>query len=168
MEIDPKMSAALGDFKTQLEKISGTQIEASADQLAFFSFPVGSAFYEENSQITSRFVVLPGKFCTTPRTLLDATGRTSTGADGKRVFRLSDFICSSLNSFSEPVFLLATPKTATPCYITLTHQLIKDPNNPNSFNDVEITAFTWKPGGEADPNIAFDWRCRVVSNPIIL
>jgi hypothetical protein len=50
----------------------------------------------------------------------------------------------------------------------LTHQLIKDPNNPNFFNDVEITAFAWKPGGEADPNIAFDWRCRVVSNPIIL
>jgi hypothetical protein len=66
------------------------------------------------------------------------------------------------------VFLLATPKTASPCYITLIHQLIKDPNNPNFFIDVEITAFTWKPGGEADPNIAFDWRCRVVSNPIIL
>ena len=38
MEIDPKMSAALGDFKTQLEKISGTEIQASADQLAFFFF----------------------------------------------------------------------------------------------------------------------------------
>ena len=51
MEIDPKMSAALGDFKTQLEKISGTEIQASADQLAFFSFPVGSAFYDVNADL---------------------------------------------------------------------------------------------------------------------
>src|SRR5262249_4517767 len=91
-----------------------------------------------------------------------------TGADGKRSLRLTDFICSDINSFSEPVFLLATPKTESPCYVTVTNQLLKDPNNPNSFNDVQINVFTWKPNGTADPNIPFDWRCRVVSNPIIL
>ena len=53
MEIDPKMSAALGDFKTQLEKISGTEIQASTAQLAFFSFPWDRRSMR-NSQITSR------------------------------------------------------------------------------------------------------------------
>jgi hypothetical protein len=167
MEIDAQMSAQLAELKKQLEKISGKEIDASAEQLAFFSFPVGSAFYEQNSEVTSRRIIFPGKLCTSPLTLHDASGRTSTGADGKRVFHLSDFICSNLNSFSEPVFLLATPKTTSPCYVTLTHKLIPDPNNP-TFNDVEIAAFTWKPNGTADPNIAFDWRCRVVSNQIIV
>jgi hypothetical protein len=166
MAIDNKMAATLTELKAQLEKATGKEIDANAEQLAFFSFPVGSAFYEENSQVTSRRIIFPGKFCTSPVKLLDASGRTSTGADGKRVFLLSDFICSDINSFSEPVFLLATPKTASACYVTLTHELIKNPNNP-TFNDVQITAFTWKPNGEANPNIAFDWRCRVVSNLII-
>lgn len=167
MANDDKVSASLTELKTQLEKISGKEIDASAEQLKLFSFPVGSAFYEENSQVASRRIIFPGKFCTSPVTLLDASGHSSTGGDGKRVFRLRDFICSDLNSFSEPVFLLATPKTTSACYITLTHHLIQNPDN-STFNDVEITAFTWKPNGEAAPNIAFDWRCRVVSNPIIL
>ena len=168
MEIDARKSAKLAELKKQLEDIAGKEIEATPEQLAIFSFPVGSAFYEENSSITLRRIIFPGKFCSSPVTLLDASGRTSTGTDGTRTFRLTDFICSNINSFSEPVFVLATPKTASACYVTITHQLISDPNNPSSFNDVQFTAFTWKAGGTADPNIAFDWRCRVVSNQIIL
>ena len=75
MEIDDQMSAKLAELKKQLEKISGKEIDASAEQLASFSFPVGSAFYEENSQVTSRRIIFPGKFCTSPLTLLDASGR---------------------------------------------------------------------------------------------
>ena len=167
MAIDDRMSAALADVKTQLEKATGKESDVAAEQLAFFSFPVGSSFYEENSQTTWRWIIFEGKFCNSPVRLLDATGRTATGADGKRVFLLSDFICSDTNSFAEPVFLLATPKTATACYVTLMHELVRNPDSP-IFNDLQITAFTWKPNGEPAPNIPFDWRCRVVSNIIIL
>ena len=167
MDFDTRMSAKLSELKKQLEDIAGKEIEATPEQLAIFSFPVGAAFSEENSSITSRRIIFPGKFCTSPVTLLDASGRTSTGTDGTRTFRLTDFICSSVNSFSEPVFVLATPKTASACYVTITHQLVSNPNNPGSFSDVQFTAFTWKANGTADPNIPFDWRCRVVSNPII-
>jgi hypothetical protein len=47
------------------------------------------------------------------------------------------------------------------------HELVRNPDSP-IFNDLQITAFTWKPNGEPAPNIPFDWRCRVVSNIIIL
>jgi hypothetical protein len=39
------------------------------------------------------------------------------------------------------------------------HELVKNPQSP-IFNDVQITASTWKPDGEAASNIPFDWRCR--------
>jgi hypothetical protein len=134
----------------------------SPEQPAISSLPV----YEDHSQVTSRRIISSGNLGTAPLTFLDASGRASTGPDGKRVFRLSDFVCD-INSFSEPVFLIATPKTSRPCHVTLTHELIGNPGEPGLFSDVEITAFTWTPDGTADPNIAFDWRCRVVSNPIV-
>jgi hypothetical protein len=134
----------------------------SPEQPAISSLPV----YEDHSQVASRRIISAGNLGTGPLTFLDASGRASTGPDGRRVFRLSDFVCD-INSFSEPVFLIATPKTSRACHVTLTHELIENPSDPGSFSDVEITAFTWKPNGTADPNIVFDWRCRVVSNPII-
>jgi hypothetical protein len=168
MSINPEMATKLAELKKQLEEIAGQEIEVSAELLDVF-FPVGSALYEENSQVTRYRIILPGgvvKSCLTPVTLLDASGRSSTGSDGKGVFLLSKFICSSLNSFSEPVFLLATPHVTNPCYTTMTHEIVPDANNPG-FNDVQITAYTWGPNGTPAPNISFDWRCRVVSNPII-
>ena len=83
-------------------------------------------------------------------------------------FLLSGFICEDLNEFSEPVYLLATPHMATPCYMTITHEIV--PTNPPNppFNDVQITAYSWGPNGIAAPNISFDWRCRVPSAEIIL
>jgi len=134
----------------------------SPEQPAILSLPV----YEDHHQVTSRRIISSGNLGTAPLTFLDASGRASTGPDGRRVFRLSDFICD-ISSFSEPVFLIATPKTSRACHVTLTHELIEHPGDPGSFSDVEITAFTWTPNGTADPDIAFDWRCRVVSNPII-
>jgi hypothetical protein len=167
MTIDPELETKLAELKKQLEKVAGKQIDASPEQLAIFAYPVGSAFYEENSQVLWRRIIFPGKFCVSPVTLLDASGRSFTGTDGKSVFLLSSFICSDLNSFSEPVFLLGTPHVANACYVTLTHAIVPDPNHPG-YNDVQITAYSWGPNGKAAPNISFDWRCRVVSAPIIL
>ncbi len=166
MTIDPELERKLAEIKKELEKVAGKQIDAGPEQLAIFSYPAGSAFYEENSQVLWRRIIFPGKFCVSPVTLLDASGRSFTGADGKSVFLLSSFICSDLNSFSEPVFLLATPHVTNACYMTLTHAIVPDPNHPG-YNDVQISAYSWGPNGMAAPNISFDWRCRVVSNPII-
>ena len=114
-----------------------------------------------------RRIIFPGKFCMRPVRLLEASGRSTTGSDGKSVFLLSGFICSDFNDFSEPVYLLATPHVATACYMTMTHEIIQNPPNP-PFNDVQITAYSWGPNGIAAPNISFDWRCRVPSAEIIL
>jgi hypothetical protein len=166
MNIDPELARKLAELKKQLEAVTGKEIDASPEQLAAFAYPAGSAFYEENSQVLWRRIIFPGKFCVSPVTLLDASGRSSTGTNGTIVFLLSSFICSDINSFSEPVFLLATPHVASACYITMTHQIVPDQNHPG-YNDVQITAHAWGPNGTPAPNISFDWRCRVVSNPII-
>jgi hypothetical protein len=166
MTIDPEMATKLATLKKQIEEVTGKEVDASAEQIAIFAFPAGSAFYEENSQVLWRRIIFPGKFCNTPVTLLDASGRSSSGPDGKSVFLLSSFICNSLNSFSEPVFLLATPHVTNPCYTTMTYEIVPDPSNPG-YNDVQITAYTWSPNGTPATNISFDWRCRVVSIPVI-
>lgn len=166
MTIDPELAKKLEELEKQLEHITGKHIDAGPEQLALFSYPAGSAFYEQSSQVLWRRIIFPGKFCVSPVTLLDASGRSFTGTDGKSVFLLSNFICSDINSFSEPVFLLATPHVANACYMTVTHAIVADSNHPG-FNDVQITAYSWGPNGIAAPNISFDWRCRVVSNQVI-
>jgi len=170
MSIDPEMAGKLAELKKQLEEVTGREIDASPEQLAIFAFPVGSAFYaaaDESAEVLWRRIIFPGKFCVTPVRLLEASGRSTTGSDGKSVFLLSEFICSGANEFSEPVYLLATPHVATACYMTMTHEIIpRDPPSP-PFNDVRITAYSWAPNGIAAPNISFDWRCRVPSAEII-
>lgn len=171
MEIDDKLSKDLIDLKKQLESISGQKIDASPEQLfpLFFRVSLSTA---EDGTVMSRSIFFPSKSCVQasglPASLLDVSSRSSTGADGKRVFLLSDFICSTINSFAEPVSVVVTPNTATPCYATMTHALVANPSFPGSFNDLQITVFTWKPDGTAAPNIGFDWRCRLLSFQIIL
>jgi hypothetical protein len=77
----------------------------------------------------------------------------------------SDFICSTINSFAEPVNVVVMPNATTPCYA---HVLVPNPNVPGAFNDLRITVFTWKPNGTAAPNVSFAWRCRLLSIQIIL
>jgi hypothetical protein len=67
----------------------------SPEQPAISSLPV----YEDHSQVASRRIISAGNLGTGPLTFLDASGRASTGPDGRRVFRLSDFVCD-INSFS--------------------------------------------------------------------
>jgi hypothetical protein len=58
-----------------------------------------------------------------------------------------------------PINVVATPHSSTPCFITSQYSFINDQA------DVEITLSTWDPNGAAAPDIAFDWRCRVVVLP---
>jgi hypothetical protein len=88
--------------------------------------------------------------------------------NGKVVFLLSDFICSTINSFAEPVNVIVTPNATTPCYATTAHVLVPNPSVPGAFGDLQITVFRWKPNGTAAPNVSFDWRCRLLSIQTIL
>jgi len=166
MSVDSELAAKLAELKKQIEEVVGKEIEADPDQLAVFAFPAGAAYYEEGSQVLWRRIIFPGSFCVSPVTLLDASGRSLTGSNGTVKFLLSNFICSDINSFSEPVHLLGTPQVTKACYVTMTHAIVPDPVH-QGYNDVEITAYAWGPNGKPAPEISFDWRCRVVSNPII-
>jgi hypothetical protein len=157
MEIDAKLSKDLTDLKKQLEAISGQKTDASPEQLfpLFFRVSLSTA---EDGTVMSRSILFPSKSCVQasglPASLLDVSSRSSTGDDGKRVFLLSDFICSTINSFAEPVSVVVA--------------LVANPSAPGSFSDLQITVFTWKPDGTAAPNVGFDWRCRLLSFQIIL
>ena len=171
MEIDAKLLKKLEELKKQLEGISGQKIDASPEQLIPFFFRV-SLLSSEDGVIMSRSIIFPGKSCSRasalPANLFDVSSRSSTGANGKAVFLLSDFICSTINSFAEPVNVVVTPNTTTPCYATMTHVLVPNPNVPGAFNDLQITVFTFKPNGTAAPNVSFDWRCRLLAIQIIV
>jgi hypothetical protein len=52
MAIDDKMSADLPTSRRNWRRPLAKKSIVSVEQLAFFSFPVGSSFYEENSQTT--------------------------------------------------------------------------------------------------------------------
>ena len=82
--------------------------------------------------------------------------------------RLSYLTISFAAPFAEPVNVVVTPNTTTPCYATMTHVLVPNPNVPGAFKDFQITVFTFKPNGTAAPNVSFDWRCRLLSIQTIL
>ena len=168
MEIDAKLLKKVEELKKQLEGISGQKIDASPEQLIPLFFRV-SLLTSEDGVIMSRSIIFPGKSCSQasalPANLFDVSSRSSTGANGKAVFLLSDFICSTINSFAEPVNVVVMSNATTPCYA---HVLVPNPNVPGAFNDLQITVFTFKPNGTAAPNVSFDWRCRLLAIQTIL
>ena len=171
MERDAATSAKLAELRQHLESISGQQIDASDEQLIQLFFRVSLYSYEDGT-IMSRSIILPGKSCTQASTLpasfLDVSSSSSTDASGKRTFLLTDVICSTVNSFAEPVSLVVTPNTQTPCYATMTHALVPNPGAPGSFSDLQIVVSTWGANGQPAPNVSFDWRCRLLSFQIIV
>ena len=171
MEIDDKLMKQLAELKKQLEKISGHPTDVSPEQLISL-FSRISLFTSEDGTIMSRSFIFPSKSCTQASAiqanLLDLTSRSTTSTDGKSTFLLSNFICSTVNSFGEPVNVLVTPNSNSPCYATMTHTLVPNPSAPGTFNDLQINVFTWKPDGSPAPNISFDWRCRLLSFTVFL
>ena len=163
-EIKPSAAEA----KKQLEALAGTGIET--EQLHSFRFPVGAFDYTSGSSSWRSIIVFPQPNLTcTDANLLDASGLVTTGANGQATFLLSNFVCLPLvRAFAAPINIVATARSASPFYVTATLTLVKDPNNPASNNDVEITLFAWDAKGAPAPSVSIDWRCRVVSLPIIL
>jgi len=159
------------DTKKHLEAILGHKLSDDEVQLIKFVFPVASRTFtdDENTFTTLRnFLIARPNECRQAR-LMDISGLETTDSNGKRVFRLSEFLCVSPGSihFQEPVNVVATPRSTAPCFLTATHSLVN--TGPlNAATDVEITVFTWDANGAAAPNVAFHWRCRVDIPNIIL
>ena len=166
MATNRKKAAAPRRLGKQLSELAGKDIRAGEEHLIHLTFPIASST-RESGQVTFDRIFFPGRFCS-PMDLLDVAGNTSTGVDGKRVFRLSDFLCSTNNAFAAPVNLVVTPRSASPCYATSTLTLVPNPTLPTAFSDVEITIFTWAPNGSPAPSVSVDWRCRLVQFQIIL
>jgi hypothetical protein len=166
MEKKPAKAVDPAEVKKQLEALAGQKIDIPEDQIAIFRWPVGAHDYVDGT-VLWRSIIFPGQNCIAS-TLLDGSGVTATGANGQVTFLLSSFICLPLvRSLAEPVNVLATPRTTTPVFVTATHILVLDPNNPHSYNDVQITVYSWDTNVALAPGVPFDWRCRLVSNQII-
>jgi hypothetical protein len=166
MEEQSEKTVDPADVKKQLEAIAGHEIDVSPDQLINLWLPLGALDYTDGTAAWMR-IIFPGRTCNSA-TLIDASGVSSTGSDGKRVFLLGDFVClPQVRNLGEPINVLATARSTRPFFLTTTHTVVDNPNNPNA-NDVQITVFAWDARGTAAPNVTFDWRCRVVSNPVIV
>jgi hypothetical protein len=154
-----KQTTKKAAFKKQLEAIARHEVKMTAGSFPFF--PDGVYDYAEG-KITWTNVLFPRKNCTAA-SLLDVSGLSFTGDDGKRVLLLSAFVCfSRFTALAEPINVVATPKSERPFFLTTTCAL-----NANA-SDLQITVFAWDANGDAAPNVGFDWRCRVVSVPMFL
>ena len=119
--MDAGTEAKLAKLKTQLEDIEGRKIEASPEQLISLVFPIASHTYlalhqsDNDAWVTKRRIIFPLPICTDSR-LLDSSGLSATGTDGKLVFRLRNFLCGrdGIAQFDEPVNVLATPQGQQP------------------------------------------------------
>lgn len=153
------------EVQKQIEAVVGKEVTGEAfRRLNFWSAVASYNFTFTDSYTTwmNLIVALP-KICnSTP--LLDVSGFAATGTDGKRTFRLKDFVC--LDDFqytlAPPINVIATPVSTDPVFLTVEHTFIQDATN------IEIKVATWDANGTPAPNIGFDWRCRVVYMPAIL
>lgn len=133
----------------------------AAERLTLFRPVASSIISDGTTTVRSLIVAFPNR-CVQSR-LLDVTGIAATGSDGKSRFRLTSFLCPEGNfRFGFPINVVATPLSATPCFLTLVRTLV------NNGADVEIQVATWDADGVAAPSVSFDWRCRVELVNIIL
>jgi hypothetical protein len=152
------------DVKKQLEILAGRNLPTSADLLVKLWYPAGTYSYDDGYACwRAIFSAFPeyGKSCSVA-SLLDVCGVSSTAGNGQLVFQISQFVCfPPVRALAEPISVVVTPRSADAFFATQTHGLI------NNNSDVEISVFTWDADGNPAPGISFDWRCRVVSVPII-
>ncbi len=163
---EPKPTAE--EAKKHLESIAGGAL--ATEQLRAFRFPVAAFDYTSGSSSWRSLIVFPqsGLRCNDAN-LLDASGLATTAANGQATFLLSSFVCLPLvRAFAAPISLLATARSESPFFVTTTCTLVPDPNNAASVNDLQITLYAWDATGKPAPSVSIDWRCRLVSLPIIL
>src|SRR5262245_31069265 len=88
-------TANSANIKKQLEALTGHKINNSEQLVKVFRNPLGTYDYTDGSAAWSWIFWPKGKTCS-DATLLDASGVSFTGADGKRVFLLIGFVCVSV------------------------------------------------------------------------
>ena len=158
-EKTPEKTASLADLKKHLEALAGHEVSLTEDRLRSLSYPAGAYSFDDGTVTSRTFLpIFPGKSCAS-YTLIDVTGASSTGADGTAVLTVSAFTCAS-NPLAEPSNVVATPRTTSPVFLTMTHSL-------TATNDLQINVFTWDTNGKPAPDVGFDWRCRAVSVIVI-
>lgn len=146
------------DIKKQLEAVFGVETV----QLIKLIQPVATSTESAGIIIEKNLIVATPNQCFSFPRLLDVAGFFTTGSDGKSLFRLTDFLCPADEIFIQPINIVATPFSSTPCFLTVAHSLL------NEGADVEIKVSTWDVNGVAAPNVSFNWRCRVTLQNIIL
>jgi hypothetical protein len=177
MDPDAQEAAKRAELKERLEEIAGRKLDMTDEQLFSLLRPIASATYltekhdvqgGDDTWVTSERVISAQEVCT-DSSLLDIGGLIKTGSNGRAVFRLNNFdrcLRHGFNDYSEPVNLLATPKGTSPVFMTISHELIFEPQFALNV-DVEITASAWNPDGTAAANVPFYWRCRVPTSTVI-
>jgi hypothetical protein len=92
--------------------------------------------------------------------LYDVTSLATTGADGKIVLKLTDFLCPAEEgalSFQQPVNIVATPNSSKPFFLTVDQAL----SHVDPIDNFEITVWAWDADGSPAPGVNFYWRCQV-------
>ena len=150
------------EVKAALEVIAGRKISPAvpADVLNLFYYlgtcvrtlPPGDQQFPASFTTWRNLIIDPDTTHTSDAPLLDVSGVSSTGSDGKSVFQVSTFVGFIINGL-EPINIVATPRGALPFFLTVEHKTL--------FPDVEITVYAWDPQGNPGPNVEFYWRCRL-------
>ena len=154
------------DIKKDLDAVLAKEFtDEELKNLRLF-FKIASWNRIEEAMVTQSSPIIPSKSCQSEK-LLEVSGIAATGSNGTVQLRLSRFICFDPASFDTPINVVATPLTSGPCYLTLNHSLVINPDTGFGI-DVEIDVFTWNAKGAPAPGIPFDWRCRVVFYDLIL
>ena len=150
------------EIKRALESIVGHELnEEALQRLQLFN---RVAIWDQTDRpgfgfVTMRNILTGKKFCP-DLPLLDVSGSGVTDSAGQLKLRLTDFICLTRITIETPINLLATPIAEKPVFVTVLQSLVLDPTL--SFGvDVNMTFFTWAPGGTRVGNIPLNWRCRV-------
>ena len=149
------------EIQEDLKAILGEEFSPEAAGRLNLVQAVASSTVSNDAVTTLRNLVVPRPNRCYGTRLLDVSGFWFTGNDGKRTFRLTDFICHTGERFGQPINVVATPLSPTACFLTLNHTLVDDGA------DVEIEVWSWDAAGAAAPGVSFDWRCRV-ELPIII
>lgn len=142
------------DVKKALKAVLGPDLELDPDLEVAVSARVGT-YTTPQGKTSSRHYYLRSRPVCHDTNLLDVSGVSRTGADGKAEFLLSEFHClRTTPAFEGPVNFLATPRSRSPVFLTVMRAFTADRR------DVKLTVRSWGPTGSPAPEICFDWRCR--------
>ena len=115
--------------KQQLEAIAGGHPRGGATPV-FSGFRSAPSTYTSGSSAWRSIIIFqqPALRCADAN-LLDASGLSTTGANGQVTFLLSNFVCLQLvRAFSAPISIVATARSTSPFFVTTTCTLVPDPN----------------------------------------